>query len=187
MLSISTYYRDFHRHFMGVGFIALICLSAALSSTMSWAQAVEAAKPSDVRMVIDISGSMKKNDPQNLRQPALEMLVKLLPKESKAGVWTFGQYVNMLVPHGVIDRNWVAKAESSAQQIRSIAQFTNIGEALEKAAYDHKYTNDKYQKHIILLTDGMVDINRNSSLNQKERQRILDQVLPILPKDPSNA
>ncbi len=178
MRNMNVNYRCLCLRWVRIWLVILSACSAAVTS----AQAPEAPGPSDVRLVIDISGSMKKNDPQNLRQPALDMLVKLLPKDSKAGVWTFGQYVNMLVPHGVIDRKWIAKAESSTPQIRSIAQFTNIGEALEKAAYDHKYTKNNYQKHIILLTDGMVDIDRNSSVNRRERQRILDQVLPMYQK-----
>lgn len=136
------------------------------------------AKATDVRVVIDISGSMKKNDPANLRQPALELLLQLLPATSKAGVWTFGQYVNMLVPHGEVNDDWKAKASGKAVNIRSNGLFTNIGEALEKAAYDQINPKPDYQTHIILLTDGMVDIDKNSQKNQLERERILQRVLP---------
>jgi uncharacterized protein (TIGR03503 family) len=135
-----------------------------------------------VRLVIDISGSMKKNDPLNLRRPALDMLVQLLPEGSKAGIWTFGQYVNMLVPHKPVTAAWGNQASAASSKIKSIAQFTNIGAALEKAAYDHKRQNNKnkpYQTHVILLTDGMVDIDRDNALNRKERQRILNKVLPM--------
>ena len=38
----------------------------------------------DVRLLIDISGSMKQSDPENLRKPALEMMVELLPEGSRA-------------------------------------------------------------------------------------------------------
>ena len=160
--------------------LALLLLCAAIP--LSYAQAPEAAKPSDVRLVIDISGSMKKNDPQNLRRPALDMLVQLLPKGSKAGIWTFGQYVNMLVPHKPVDAQWGRTASAASSEIKSIAQFTNIGAALEKAAYDHKQqmkADQDYQTHVILLTDGMVDIDRDNRLNKKERQRILNNVLPM--------
>lgn len=154
--------------------------SLLLLCSLSYAQAPESAKQSDVRVIIDISGSMKKNDPQNLRRPALEMLVNLLPDNSRGGVWTFGQYVNMLVKHGAIDSQWKQQATTKAQTINSIAQFTNIGEALEKAAYDKGYSSkDDFQTHIILLTDGMVDIDRSPEKNVAERKRILDEVLPL--------
>ncbi|MGH1438814.1 MAG: VWA domain-containing protein [Cellvibrionaceae bacterium] len=160
-------------------FAAVIVAAFTVTSTPVLAQAPEAAKPSDVRIVIDISGSMKKNDPKNLRRPALDMLVKLLPEESKAGVWTFGQYVNMLVKHRPVDSAWKQEADNDAGSINSIAQFTNIGEALEKAAYDKSYsTKDQFQTHVILLTDGMVDISRDPAVNNRERQRIINEVLP---------
>lgn len=171
------------RHMIRIPYRYLHLLGIVLLlSVPGWAVAQdgapEAKKPSDVRMVIDISGSMKKNDPKNLRRPALDMLVKLLPKDSKAGVWTFGQYVNMLIPHRVVDDKWAQQASASANEIRSIAQFTNIGEALEQAGYDYQSKKNDYQKHIILLTDGMVDINRNPDVNQRERQRIIDEIIP---------
>jgi uncharacterized protein (TIGR03503 family) len=162
--------------------LLLLCMVCIYTSGNANGQAPEATKPSDVRLVIDISGSMKKNDPQNLRRPALDMLVQLLPEGSKAGIWTFGQYVNMLVPHKPVTPAWGNQASAASSEIKSIAQFTNIGAALEKAAYDHKQQSNKdkaYQTHVILLTDGMVDIDRDNALNRKERQRILDKVLPM--------
>jgi len=160
--------------------ILVLCL--LLATVNASAQAPEKAKPSDVRIVIDISGSMKKNDPQNLRRPALDMLVKLLPPGSKAGVWTFGQYVNMLVKHRAVDSDWKADAAAKSSEVNSIAQFTNIGEALEKAAYDKASSKNDFQTHVILLTDGMVDIDRDPKVNLRERTRILNEILPAYQK-----
>ena len=132
----------------------------------------------DVRLVIDVSGSMKKNDPTNLRQPALELLVKLLPENSTAGIWTFGQRVEKIVDHRKVDQRWRDNALKSAKKIGSSAQFTNIGGALEKVAYDSAKPNKKRNTHVILLTDGMVDIDQEPSVNQAEWRRIVDQILP---------
>ena len=157
-------------------FVAALGLFSAIASAN---EAPATIKPSDVRMVIDISGSMKKNDPSNLRRPAIDMLVKLLPKGSKAGVWSFGKKVNALVPHKDINAQWSKKAAGAATKINSVAQFTNIGAALEQAAYDAQQVTGDYQKHVILLTDGMVDISRDPTSNEQERQRIIDDVLPL--------
>ena len=141
-----------------------LCVWLYLSLFISpvFAQAPEVPKPSDVRIVIDISGSMKKNDPNNLRRPALDMLGQLMPEGSKAGVWTFGQYVNMLVKHRAIDQAWQQETANKVDAINSVAKFTNIGKALEQAAYDQNYSKrDDFQTHVILLTDGMVDIDRD--------------------------
>ena len=36
-----------------------------------------------MRILVDISGSMKQSDPQNLRIPAVNLLLELLPNGSK--------------------------------------------------------------------------------------------------------
>ena len=137
-------------------------------------------KTSDVRVIIDISGSMKKSDPDNLRIPAAELLVNLFPEGSKAGVWTFGKYVNMLVRHGVVNAQWKEHAANQVQKINSVALHTNIGKALEVASVGWEKPDPKVQRSIILLTDGVVDIAQNSGANKTERKRIIDAILPAL-------
>lgn len=136
----------------------------------------DTAPKSDVRVVIDISGSMKKTDPTNLRKPAVDLIVRLLPNDSKAGIWTFGQSVNMLVAHRTVDDAWRKEAVAKAESINSIALYTNIGAALEKSSVIK--TAPGYETHIILLTDGVVDINPEAVVNMKERSRILKEILP---------
>lgn len=136
--------------------------------------------PSDVRVIIDISGSMKKTDPQNLRKPAVDLIVRLLPDQSKAGLWTFGQSVNMLVPHRVVDPQWRDDGAKKANTINSVAMFTNIGAALEAATTDYASPSNDYRRNIILLTDGVVDINKEAVVNLNERKRILTELLPRL-------
>ena len=162
--------------------LAPLCVSvpAALAQQADANTALEARKPADVRVLIDVSGSMKQNDPDNLRQPALELLVNLLPAGSKAGVWTFGRYINMLVPHRPVTGSWRENAKDKSTDISSVGLFTNIGEALEKAAYDADKPNEKYHTSLILLTDGMVDIDKDPETNQQEWRRIVDEVLPKL-------
>lgn len=143
------------------------------------AQEPLALKP-DVRLVIDVSGSMKRNDPENLRQPAVDLLVRLVPEGAKAGVWTFGKFVNMLVPHQVVDAAWREGASKKAREINSVGLFTHIGSALETAAHDLSKGNPGYATSVILLTDGVVDISKNPAENEAEWRRIVDKVLPEL-------
>ena len=131
----------------------------------------------DVRLVIDISGSMKENDPHNLRQPAVRMVTQLLPPDSRAGIWTFGQYVNMLVPHGSVDQDWRKLALQRSSKINSAGLYTNIGKALETASDDF-YRDRRFENtHFIVLTDGMVDLRGNAAVDSRERARILDSVV----------
>jgi uncharacterized protein (TIGR03503 family) len=158
--------------------VFMCCLLAAAR----FVAADEIAKPlpSDVRVIIDISGSMKKTDPENLRKPAVDLIVRLLPDRSKAGLWTFGQSVNMLMPHRVVDQSWRTEGAQKAKSINSIAMFTNIGLALEKATEDYQQPATDYHRDIILLTDGVVDISKEAVVNLNERKRILTELLPRL-------
>lgn len=153
---------------------------ALLVSSPAWAEEIAKPLPADVRVLIDISGSMKKTDPHNLRKPAVDLIVRLLPDNSKAGIWTFGQSVNMLVPHRVVDQAWRAQGSQKANTINSIAMFTNIGGALEQAAADHATPAGDYRRNIILLTDGVVDISKEAVVNLNERKRVLTELLPRL-------
>ncbi len=134
----------------------------------------------DVRVLIDISGSMKQNDPNNLRRPALRLLVGLLPTDTRAGVWTFGQYVNMQIALGQVDKAWKYKARESSKKIGSPGQFTNIEDALKRATEDWTGAPGHLRRSVVLLTDGMVDISRSGAKNLASRQRILQKVLPRL-------
>lgn len=152
----------------------------------AWGAIALAEQPADIRVLIDISGSMQQSDPRNLRRPALDLLVETLPADAKAGVWTFGKYVNMLVPHGDVTPAWRRTARQQSAKINSVAQRTNIGAVLKEANYDadpRRFPKaGQYRRAVILLTDGKVDIDRNAAINQRERQRVLSDILPAYQK-----
>lgn len=134
----------------------------------------------DVRIIVDISGSMKKNDPANLRQPAVRLLAQMLPEGATAGLWTFGQYVNMLVPHREVTDQWRALAKERSEKINSVALRTNLGKAIEVAG-DGYYTGGVLENtHFIVLTDGRVDIADEEARNREEEDRILQRIAPGL-------
>ncbi len=159
-------------------FAAWLLLTAVLLLGTSLLQAQE--EVADVRILIDVSGSMKQNDPKNLRRPALRLLVGLLPAETRAGVWTFGRYVNMQIPLGQVDAAWKTKARKSSESIGSPGQFTNIEDALTRATADWETPAVGYRRSVILLTDGMVDISKDSAKNEASRDRILQRIMPQL-------
>jgi uncharacterized protein (TIGR03503 family) len=160
----------------------MIWLLIALVLLMPMRQvfAIPSAPMSDIRILIDVSGSMKKNDPNNLRVPALRLIVGLLPNDIKAGTWTFGKYVNMLVPFREVNDAWKLEAELQSKNINSHGLFTNIEQALNKATANQKGVDARYRRSVILLSDGLVDISRDEAVNKKSRQRILDVIVPRL-------
>ncbi|RRJ84557.1 VWA domain-containing protein [Aestuariirhabdus litorea] len=150
--------------------MALLALSGYTAGAMG----------NDVRMLIDISGSMKANDPDNLRVPAVELMTDLLPDGAKAGVWTFGQEVNMLVPYGTVNELWRKRARERIKQINSVGLYTNIGAVLDKASFDRNDPATDSERNLILLTDGMVDVSKEKAADAEARERILSQQLPEL-------
>lgn len=179
---------DQHQHSVRSvsSFVARCVLFVWASLCAVWAVAAD-VKP-DVRVLIDISGSMKHNDPGNLRVPALNLLVDLLPEGSRAGVWTFGTYTNELVPHEGVSDQWRHEARSRSRDITSSAMFTDIENALERASYDSDRPAGNFDRHIILLTDGLVDISesqnerRKRQENNESRDSIQFDLLPKLKK-----
>ncbi|MBQ0762777.1 MAG: VWA domain-containing protein [Marinobacter psychrophilus] len=164
---------------------ALIITLMAAFAGMVQAQAEQGDSPQlpgavDVRIIVDISGSMKQNDPQNLRRPAVRLLARLLPDGATSGVWTFGQYVNMLVPHREVNDAWRDMAIAQSDAINSVAMRTNLGTAIETASDGYFTGGVLSNTHFIVLTDGKVDISRNPSANKAEANRILDTLVPPL-------
>ncbi|MEC8443371.1 MAG: VWA domain-containing protein [Pseudomonadota bacterium] len=162
--------------------IVFLALCVSLVSATSLADTgSEGARP-DVRIVIDVSGSMKDTDPQNLRRPALNLLTELLPDGAQAGVWTFGRYVNMLVPLGPVDDDWRQRARNAADEIASVGLNTNLVGALDRSLYQAT-TDSDYEQTVILLTDGRIDMDASqgdpsSPTNRNERSRLFTEVLP---------
>ncbi|MCU7905684.1 MAG: VWA domain-containing protein [Candidatus Thiodiazotropha sp. (ex Epidulcina cf. delphinae)] len=164
---------------MSKGKVRIILLLIGL--TLIWCGRLQGAdERADVRILIDVSGSMKQNDPKNLRRPALRLLVGLLSSRTRAGVWTFGQYVNMQIPLGQVDSAWKERARKSSKSIGSPGRFTNIEGALRRSTEDWSGPPEPYRRSVILLTDGMVDISKDKARNAASKKRILKKILPRL-------
>ncbi|WP_028669883.1 VWA domain-containing protein [Saccharospirillum impatiens] len=160
------------------GVCAILVGAAVALMAPAWAETPSEAAASDVRILIDISGSMRDTDPQNRRTPAINLLIDAIPGDATAGIWSFGRYVNLLVPHDPVNAQWRAQARTRVAELRAIAQRTNLGAALDDAAYDFGFSTYSPPTDVILITDGQVDIAPNSDVNRVERDRILDTVIP---------
>jgi uncharacterized protein (TIGR03503 family) len=164
-------------------FVAGLFLLCPLNSfANNSAPATSGSQIKDIRVLIDISGSMKKTDPNNLRQPAVKLFATLLPSGVYSGVWTFGQWVNMLVPHGIADSKWKARVRELAPKINSSGLYTNIEDVLRRSTWDWKENNPAQDRTIIILSDGVVDISKNTEENSDSRTRITTEILPRLVK-----
>jgi len=171
--------------YSGGRLIAFLLLSGLLFTNsaiaLEGAESDDKGLPFDVRIIIDISGSMKQTDPNNLRIPALNLLLKLMPEGAQAGIWTFGRYVNNLVPVAAVDDKWREDALKAAVEISSLGLRTNLTGALNDAAWGLS-AESGFQQSIILLTDGKVDMAEQATanaeeINTAERQKLMSEVL----------
>lgn len=144
---------------------------------------ISASEKVDVRAVFDVSGSMKENDPENLRAPGMRMLSEIIPEDSHAGIWTFARYVNMLVKWQAIDDNWRQRVHDNSDQIHSNGLFTDIEDALATATDNINETANFDRRSVILLSDGLIDISDQQDVNLASQQRITDEILPRLKKN----
>jgi uncharacterized protein (TIGR03503 family) len=141
---------------------------------------IASTKQNDIRVVIDVSGSMKKTDPHNLRIPAMKMLNGLIPDSSYAGVWNFGRYVDMTVEWGTVDKEWRERADIGVAEIHSDGLYTNIEKAVATVTRGWEKVDVKTQRSLILLTDGQVDISKDEQTNENSRQMVLTKSLQKL-------
>jgi hypothetical protein len=166
------------RRTLGKGTVLMLACLGWIASFTAQAQTGE-ARP-DVRMVVDVSGSMKDNDPERLGASALELLASLLPDGVNAGVWTFGDRVDTPLPQGEVDDAWRDRALASSSALEDYQQFTDIEGALRQAAEGEAGANGL--RHLVLLTDGVIDLpaadGDKPAQDAASRRRLVEELAP---------
>lgn len=138
---------------------------------------VLATTPPELHVLIDVSGSMKQTDPQNLRRPALRLLGDLLPPSAQIGIWFFGDKVTPMLKTARADSQVKERVRRTSGKIRSNEPFTDIPAALTAAAATW---NDGTDRNILLLSDGMVDISPDKAINVRAQTELLQKLVPQL-------
>ena len=136
-----------------------------------------AASEPELHVLIHVSGSMKKTDPENLREPALRLLGDLVPEQSRVRVDLFGNRITTVLPASQATAETKRAMRAAAGRIRSNEPFTDIPAALEAANRDW---GEQTERNIILLSDGKVDISPDDAVNERATARLRDQVIPGL-------
>lgn len=166
-------------HCLTLLFIGLFMV-LPLSPSRAEAEKIQSGSGNDVRILLDVSGSMKRNDPENLRIPALKLLLDLLPGDARAGVWMFSEKVSELVPVADAKAEWKAKALKASEHIHSRGVLTDIEAVLKRALKAWQDAPGKRQRQLLLLTDGVVDVSKDFMLSADSRERIINELIPAL-------
>ncbi|MDX5378476.1 MAG: VWA domain-containing protein [Halomonas sp.] len=163
------------------GLVALAgCL--AVSSYLS-AASLDEEQP-EVRVIIDVSGSMRHNDPDQLATEALELLVALVPSGARAGVWTFGERVANPLPPGPANLEWRDRARALSSLLVDYQQYTDIESAIFQAASAEEVAGPR---HLVLLTDGRIDLpdwrGSKPAIDTASREALLEELGPRLAEE----
>lgn len=115
----------------------------------------------EIAFVIDDSGSMSSNDPQNLRLEATKNFVEMLEEQDKYSITEFEDNANILQEL----TNDKGKVKDAVEKFKS-SGGTNIASGLEKGIENLDNQNET-SKVIVLLTDG-----EDNGLNSKREELI---------------
>ena len=156
-------------------------IAAIALSLLAWAGHGWAQERPDIRLVVDVSGSMKQNDPNRLSGSALELMVSLLPSGVSSGLWTFGRDVENILPTAEVDEAWRQRAQTLKPALVDYQQYTDIELAIRTAANAEPSSGEK---HLVLMTDGVVDVpapqGNKQAADAASRQRLLEELAPEL-------
>ncbi|MCH8263482.1 MAG: VWA domain-containing protein, partial [Proteobacteria bacterium] len=112
----------------------------------------------DIILVLDNSGSMKKNDPQFLTKQAVTEFINKLDESTRVAIVIFDQDVRMAVPLTEISSASRQGLLDSLSKINYRGLYTNSPAAIESAIYDLKNNGrEEARKIIVFMTDGIVD------------------------------
>ncbi|MBI4696519.1 MAG: VWA domain-containing protein [Gammaproteobacteria bacterium] len=117
-----------------------------------------AAQPLDVLLVLDNSGSMRKNDPQYLTRQAVADFTAKLPADARVGMVIFDQKVRLAMPLTALGEDAQKAVGKALAGVDYHGQLTNTPAGVERAIYELK-TNGRAdaQKIVVLMTDGIVE------------------------------
>ena len=124
-----------------------------------------ASLPIDIMLVLDNSGSMKKNDPNFLVTEAIKEFISQKNENTRVGIIIFDGKAQLKISLTVAS---FANREAILNSIKGInytGQYTDFPAAIERAIYDLKDNGrEDALKSIIFMTDGIVDtgnVNRD--------------------------
>lgn len=130
------------------------CTAALILLSLSYS----ASADKDIMVVLDNSGSMRKNDPAFLARGAVASFIEQLGPGTSAGMLIFDQGVTVPVPLTPIDDASKTRLIDSLDNINYRGQLTDSPAAIERAIYELKTKGRAdANKLIVFMTDGIVD------------------------------
>jgi FHA domain/von Willebrand factor type A domain len=142
-----------------------------------------AAKPLDVVLVLDNSGSMRRNDPQALMRPIVQDLAARLAPESRLGLVLFDEVAKPVLALTEIGApGFRPQLDAALAQLTYRGQRTEIAGGVERAVYELRTQGrPDADRAVVFLTDGIVDVG--SEARNRERAAWLRDTVAAEAKD----
>jgi len=145
--------------FFATFFMILLC--SIIFKINTYGQEIQEFAPDTVAvsLVIDTSGSMSSNDPQNLRNTSAGIFVDLLSENDYLGIITFDtRAIEVLPMQKITSNNQKQSFKDQLQPYINAGGDTNYKVALDEASNQlNKISDTNIRKIIIFITDGAPD------------------------------
>lgn len=112
----------------------------------------------DVLLVLDNSGSMRKNDPSRLAGPAVMEFIQAQPPDTRVGIVLFTSDPDLVMPLTPAEVAADGAAQRALRQFNYSGQWTQTAGAIERALYELRTEGrPEARRVIVLMTDGIID------------------------------
>ncbi|MEC8080169.1 MAG: VWA domain-containing protein [Pseudomonadota bacterium] len=131
------------------------------------------------RLIVDASGSMLISDPDKLTSESLKLISDLAPEqEATLGVWLFGERARVLLAESKINASTKARLNKAVNSYTPGDLQTDLESIIKLLLQtpDVGGLEPGFDRHWILVTDGMVDVSLDEAVNQASRNRITSEL-----------
>lgn len=133
----------------------------------------------DVILVLDNSGSMRRNDPARLAGPAVMEFIQGQPPDTRVGILLFTSDPDLVMPLMPAEVAADGAAQRALRQFNYQGQWTQTAGAVERALYELRTEGrPEASRAIVLMTDGILDTGeprRDADFNRWLRTELAQQ------------
>lgn len=133
----------------------------------------------DVILVLDNSGSMRRNDPGRLAAPAVEEFIAAQPRDTRVGIVLFDAAASVALPLMPAEIAADGETKTALARFDYRGRLTQTASAVERALYELRAEGRPgATRALVLMTDGLIDTGnaaRDAELNRWLREQLAVQ------------